>query len=397
MKRSDLSEAMRSGLVPVEGRSGAYALVPPAPPQSVNTGLINGQLVRAHEALAAMDATLKLLPNAALVTRTLARREAVRSSQMEGTNTEFDELLQYEAARDAQGLPADVRVTHNYVLALEHGLEHVNGTTSFTSDLVKHLHQILMAGVEDYRDEPGEFRTIQNWIGGRSIYEARLVPPPASHVPELMNGLLAYLRDQDTDTPTSIIVRIAIAHAHFEAIHPFRDGNGRVGRLLMPLMLAGEGHSPVYVGGFLKGRQREYYDALLAAQTRGDYVGWIDLLAKGVEVSCIDAIAVSKQLLALRENWAARLKGLRVDSAAHRVADHLIGYPSVTVRSLEAALEISFPTANAAVAELVKVGILEAVTRGARNRVFAAAEVIAVLDQPIEPEPEDAHDSGFKP
>lgn len=381
MKRSDLSPAHQQRLVPVPERSGAFALVPPPTPSLVPLAGIEHEVLKAHEALGCVRQLASDLPNADLIARTLDRREAVRSSQIEGTRTELDELFEYEATGDDEGLPSDVRVTFNYVRALDIGLQAVRqvGTAAITTGLIQQLHRSLMDGVKDYRDAPGEFRTVQNWIGSGNIYDASLVPPPPDQVNPCLDdlmGLLQYV--PDGVAVVSIIVRLAIAHAQFEAIHPFRDGNGRVGRLLMPIMLAAEGYPAVYLAGYLKANQRSYYDTLLAAQTRGAWQAWVGFLARGVVESCTEVAAMTRRLLALRDGWRQQVSSLREDATGRKLVEILLGRPVVTANLVKQQLGVSFPAANTAITQLVGLGILQASERR-RNRVFVADQVVALL------------------
>lgn len=387
MKRSDLSPSHQKRLVPVPDRSGAFALVPLPTPDRVPLAGIEHELLKAHEALGVVRQLVADLPNPDLIARTLDRREAVQSSQIEGTRTEVDELFEYEATGDEEGLPGDVQVTLNYVKALDVGLQAVRqvGTTAITKSLIQQLHRILLESVTDYRDAPGEWRTIQNWIGSGNIYDASLVPPPPDQVEPCLDDLVCLLQYQpDGVAVVSIVVRLAIAHAQFEAIHPFRDGNGRVGRLLLPIMLAAEGYPPVYLAGYLKSNQRSYYETLLAAQTRGEWQTWVRFLARGIIESCAEAAEMTRDLLALRDEWRSRVSSLRGDATGRKLVEILIGAPIVTANSVKERLGVSFPAANTAIAQLVDLGILKATERR-RNRVFAADQVVALLRRGVGP------------
>lgn len=381
MRKQDLSVDRQKLLVPVETAPGAFALIPPPVPRSLPLEGIAQPLFEAHEALAKMQEAASRLPNPYLITRTLDRREAVKSSQIEGTHADVDGLLEYEATGDAEGLPPDVAVTLNYVKALEYGLEQVreSGVQSITTNLVRELHRVLMEGEESYRDVPGEYRSIQNWIGAYRIYDARFVPPPAGKVQPAMEDLLDFMRyEPEGVVHTSVVARMAIAHAQFETIHPFRDGNGRTGRLLMPIMLAAEGYPPIYLAGFLKEHQSIYYDSLLAVQLRGDWKGWIRFLADGVVAACRESGVLAKDLLELQAAWQDRVSGLRADALAHKLVDYLMAKPVVTANQVKDDFSVSFPTANSALEQLTQFGIL-AEPRRKRNRVFVADEVITIL------------------
>ena len=391
MKKTDLCVARQKLLVPVEDYSGAFALVPPPTPRFIQLTGMHNELIRAHEALSALKTLTEQLPKPDLVMRTLDRREAVRSSQIEGTHSDVNDLLVYEATGSHEGLPSDVLVTLNYVKALDHGLKEVrriNGVDVLTNELIKALHLQLMTGVKDFKGTPGEFRKKQNWIGGFKIYNARFVPPPAGKVQDCMNDLesfLQYTPGEEEQMEVSIVLRMAIAHAQFETIHPFIDGNGRVGRLLLPLMLAAEGYPSIYLAGFLKSNQKAYYDALANVQLQEKWSDWVTFFATGFEQAAHESMITARELLALLERWkmAVNALGLRSDSVIKRFPELLIANPVVTVKQVKDLLGITFPTANAALAKLKEMGILVQTERQ-RNRVFMAMEVITLLDKSID-------------
>ena len=391
MKKTDLCVARQKLLVPIEDYSGAFALVPPPTPRFIQLTGMHNELIRAHEALSALKTLTEQLPKPDLVMRTLDRREAVRSSQIEGTHSDVNDLLVYEATGSHEGLPSDVLVTLNYVKALDHGLKEVrriNGVDVLTNELIKALHLQLMTGVKDFKGTPGEFRKKQNWIGGFKIYNARFVPPPAGKVQDCMNDLesfLQYTPGEEEQMEVSIVLRMAIAHAQFETIHPFINGNGRVGRLLLPLMLAAEGYPPIYLAGFLKSNQKAYYDALANVQLQEKWSDWVTFFATGVEEAAHESMITARELLAILERWhmAVNALGLRSDSVINRFPELLIANPVVTVKQVKDLLGITFPTANAALAKLKAMGILVQTERQ-RNRVFMAMEVITLLDKSID-------------
>ncbi len=246
MRASDFSPDRRKHLVAVPGRENVKALVPPRCPRTLDALPVLDVLVAAERAIASTAAVARLLPRPDLITRSLERREAVLSSQIEGTRTDLTQLLEYEATGSGEGLPDDAGITLGYVHALDHGLRVVRrdgGRRNLTLDLIRQLHRVLMSGAEyRYPEGPGEWRRGQNWIGGRRIEDATFVPPPVSHLEACLLDLEDFLQvDISSTAMMALPLRLAVAHAQFEAIHPFSDGNGRVGRLLPPLMLAAEG------------------------------------------------------------------------------------------------------------------------------------------------------------
>ncbi len=392
MKTSDLSPDRQKLLVPLKDYPGAFALVPPPSPRTLGLKEVFGDIVKAHEALGAVQAATSRLPNPNLATRTLDRREAVRSSQIEGTSSDVGQVLEYEATGSDDGLPRDVVVTLNYVKALQFGLQQVatRGSAALDRTLIEMLHRHLMEGT-DYKDTPGEFRQRQNWIGGhRNIYDAKFVPPPHDYVRDCiadLEELLRYVPSEEDQTEISIVIRMAIVHAQFETIHPFIDGNGRVGRLLLPLMLFAEGYPPVYLAGFLKENQQEYYDTLGAVQLRGEWVPWVRFLAEGVQAAARETIQTAERLTALLDQWQTliRTSNIRSDALPHRLPEYLIAHPVVTVRLIQEAFNTSFPTANAAMNIMREKGIVAPQTQRKRDRIFIATEVISVLNRPPVP------------
>lgn len=389
MRRTDLSPERQKLLVPLTSHPGAFGLIPPPTPLNLNLPL--PEVRRAHEALGLLQASVANLPNRLLVTRTFDRREAVRSSQIEGTGSDIDDVLRFEATGNDEGLPPDVVVTLNYVKALQYGLGEVaqHGVKALTIDLIERVHKRLMDGVRDYHDVPGQIRQHQNWIGGARIYDAKFVPPPPDRVRECLEDMLRVLQYQAAEEDfyeISLIIRLAIIHAQFETIHPFLDGNGRVGRILLPLMLAAEGYPPVYLAGFLKANQDIYYQTLGQVQLRGEWIDWVRFLATGVDIACRESIGIAQELTAIVARWKQTLDtlNLRSDSAVIRLPDYLVGTPVVTVKQVAKDLEINFTAANRALDRLQELGIVTLLGEGKRHRVFAAREVIRLLSLPTE-------------
>jgi Fic family protein len=388
VKTSDLSPARQKLLVPCVDYPGALALAPPPTPRLLDLKGHGEELRRASTALELLKDLSARLPNPDLITRTADRREAVRSSQIEGTNSGVNDLFTYEATWSAEGLPPDVRITQNYVAALEFGLQKVrkSGPAALDSSLIKELHAHLMDGEES--GGAGEYRKKQNWIGGGgNIYRARFVPPPPDRVSACMDDLdrlLTYSPGEETQMVLSLTMRIAIAHAQFETIHPFVDGNGRVGRILLPLMLAAESYPPVYLAGYLKDNQQEYYDALAGVQLRDEWSAWVRFFACGVEEGVQESLRTALALEGILKQWQAQLAQLELRSHAVllRFPELMIGTPVLTAHRAKDALGISFPAASAALAQLEKLGILVQPVKQQRNRIFVAKDVIEVLNRP---------------
>ena len=392
MHKKDLSSDRQKRLVPLEEYPGAQALIPPPVPDNLDIkGVDHGQLVRAHDALDLLEEVSSRLPNPNLLTRTYDRREAVRSSQIEGTYSGMDDLFAFEATGSDEGSHPDVRVTKNYVVALEEALSVVreHGAAAINCQLIQNIHARLMEGV-DFDGVPGQFRERQNWIGsGGSIYNATYVPPPHTEIRpclEDLESLLQYSAPEEAQMVPSIVSRMAIAHAQFEAIHPFIDGNGRVGRILLPLMLAAENYPPVYLAGYLKENQRDYYDALAGVQLKGKWADWLNFFSTGVEVAVQESIRTGLALEKLLDKWKTAVSelGLRSHSIMHQLPELLLGTPVLTAHQAKEMLNTSFPSASASLAKLEDMGILNLKKQQRRNRIFVAQEVIDILNRSVQ-------------
>jgi Fic family protein len=328
---------------------------------------------------------------AKLLMHMLNRREAVDSSQIEGTHTQFDALLLHEieaGSPDAVADP-DAVLTLNYLRAYTWGAEQVeaHGCRALDVPLICRLHNQLMQG--DSRSAPGILRTVQNFIGGMQMEHARFIPPPPSEVPRLMAELDRLIRhepDPESHYQIGILARAPIIHAQFEAIHPFVDGNGRVGRLLFPLMFVAEGDLPIHLASFLKLRQRDYDDALLDVQMHLRWDKWIELFLECTMASCRHTVHLLRELGNTAERWGEKLEARRTrkHAAAWRLVDLLLGQPVVTVNAVAKKLNVTFSSANEAIAMLARLDILRPQGKQRRNRAFQAHEVMNLLHTGID-------------
>lgn len=314
------------------------------------------------------------------ITRALALREALQSSWIESVHATLEDVLFFQST--GKGSPG-ARAVDNCFQALLVGMDAIAGSPgALDLDLIRDLHRYLMSGNLSYKDIPGAFRQIQNWIGGYRIENARYVPPPPERVvasmEELVKGVLQH--QPSDDQPVNVILRAGIAHAQFEAIHPFRDGNGRVGRMLISLILAAEGYPFVGLSGPLLRCRREYFDALLDAQTHGDWTGWLTFYCQAVAVSAEETLILVGQLEQLQERWREMVKDRREGSASRRLVEHLICTPVITVKQAAGMVRCSVTTAGRAIADLVGLGILVS-SGGRRDRVFVATEIVDLLRQ----------------
>ena len=384
MRKTDLHPQLQASSVPIPGRGGCYAVIPLPVPIHVDVPECFVLFALASRELEDLAVALKKNPaRADLLLKMLNRREAVDSSQIEGTKTGFDGLLlhELEIGKENGQLDADASETFAYIRAFVMGCAAVelSGQQALTKELICRLHGELMA--EQPRATPGQIRTVQNYIGIQ-LETARYVPPPATAVGRLLDDLESLLQYQpDGVMEVSILMRAAIAHAQFEAIHPFLDGNGRTGRLLLPLMLQAAGEPPIHLATFLKVRQQAYYDALLAVQTQLNWTPWVRLFLECVIASSRHTVQLLGVMQELQVKWQGSLvdQRKRKDAAVWRVVELLLGQPVITVNELVHRLGVSFPAANQAVNDLVAMDILRPANTQRRGRVFHAHEVMNAL------------------
>ena len=360
--------------------------LPPDPPLSID-GALRDRLDAALLALGRLDSVSTLLPDTHLFLYMYVRKEAVLSSQIEGTQSSLSDLLLYEA--DAvPGVPLDdVREVSNYVAATEHGLGRVREGFPFSNRLIRELHGILLAHGRGADREPGEFRRSQNWIGGSRPGNALFVPPPPEEVVTCMGALERWLHDQPERTPT--LLKAALAHVQFETIHPFLDGNGRVGRLLVTLLLCVEGvlREPLlYLSLYLKQRRSEYYALLDQVRQHGDWEEWVAFFADGVTESAAGAVATAQRLVRLAQDDRERISGLgRAAGSALRLHHALQERPLTTATALARRAALSLPATLKSLEALQRAGIVTEITGRKRNRVFSYAPYVRILSEGTEP------------
>jgi len=332
------------------------------------------------------DAVAAAPGHAKLLMHMLNRREAVDSSQIEGTHTQFDELLLHEIQAGTKDAVTDTDAdrTMNYVYAYSEAVKAIEerGRSALDVELILSLHKQLMRG--DTRTTPGRFRNVQNFIGGMKMEHARFIPPPATEVSRLMEDLVArigYEPSEDSPIQINILGRAPFIHAQFESIHPFVDGNGRVGRILIPLMFLAEGEPPLHLASFLKVRQREYYDALLEVQMRLKWAAWNQLFLECVIASCRHTVHLLAELAKLSERWDQALKSrqFRKHATVWQLSKLLLGQPVITVNAAAHRLKVSFPAANTAIGVLVDLDILREYGKQNRSRAFQSHEVMNLL------------------
>ncbi len=370
----------------VKTPQGYWAFVPSPVPRSLDldSGLVS-LLSEADRALGMLAGIGSTLPNPYLLIAPFLSREAVLSSRIEGTQASLFDLFLFEAAQERRARAGDVREVANYVGAAHHGITRL-AQLPLGLRLVRELHARLLQGVRGRDQTPGEFRAIQNWIGQPPTYaleDAVYVPPPVSEMGPLLGDWEDFLHERLTMPP---LVRCALMHYQFEAIHPFRDGNGRLGRLLITLYLCANRHLPeplLYLSAFFDAHKGEYYDRLQAIRTEGDWSDWLGFFLSGVVEQARDGAERSKRILKLREDYRERLLGVTRAATAQRLLDLLFARPAVSITGAQQSLDVSYLTASRAVAALAEAGILEEVTGARRGRVFVAEQLVRCIDEPL--------------
>jgi Fic family protein len=357
------------------------APLPPTPAIEL-TGARQRLLERALLACGRLDAITALLPEPDLFLYAYVRREAVLSSQIEGTQSSLSDLLMFELDQ-APGVPFDdVTEVSNYVAALEHGLARLREGFPLCNRLLREIHARLLASGRGATKQPGEFRTSQNWLGGTRPGNAQFVPPPPQEVEPCMGALERYLHAPDAP---GALVKAALAHVQFETIHPFLDGNGRVGRLLIALILHHDGvlRQPLlYLSLYFKQHRAEYYRQLDAVRHTGDWESWLDFFLEGVEQTATGAMDTAHRLLALFQQDAVRVSTLGRSAAnALHLFDALRRRPVATIGMLAQQTGVSFATAARHVEALVHLGILHELTHKSRERVFAYQRYLDILNE----------------
>ncbi len=378
--------------VPIGG--GVEAFVPdPLPPPIEWTPALVRVLSEADRLLSRLAGEAGRLPKPEILLRPLLSREAVLSSRIEGTRTGLDELLATEAGAAEPADEADWREVSNCLRALDHGLKR-RREIPLSLRLVRELHEHLVRGVRGSAGEPGEFRRIQNWIGppgARAAADATYVPPPPDALADCLDAWEKFLHDRSLPP----LVHIALAHYQFEAIHPFLDGNGRVGRLVITLLLLDHDllRSPFLpLSAYFEATRREYYATLRAVSEAADWDGWLRYFLTGVALISEDTLSRAQRIHALLERWRADAEQARSTVPA-RLVDQLGRNPYCTIRGVARRLRLAFTTAQRAVEFFVQAGILTQVDTRLRDRVYCARSLLAILNEPVRlrrPGPRDA-------
>ena len=395
MQQSDFTRLSLGRLVPTV--EGALAFAPAPLPRSVplQGGTLH-LLGWAEHALGELSGVTARLVNPYLLGSPLLRREAILSSRIEGTYASAEQLVMLEAGSPPpdERQQNDAREVLNYVEAMQLGLKLLN-ETPFTLRLIKSVHARLLRGVRGDREQPGEFRRSQNYIGRKTegIRGARFVPPPVPEMQQALHDLEKYLHvgphgPPDPTAPPDpavapLLIRLALVHYQFETIHPFRDGNGRVGRLLIPLLLISHGRlrEPLlYMSGYLERHRDAYNDHMLKVSRTGEWAPWLDFFLRGVVESARESVDLADKLIALRDGWQRQFHNARSSALLIKLIEHLFRSPYVTITSASKLLDVTPAAASSNISKLVRAGILAERTGRKRDQIFVAMDILHVVE-----------------
>ncbi|MDV3238085.1 MAG: Fic family protein [Gammaproteobacteria bacterium] len=385
MKRDLQGHYVTISTVGEQARAFVPAPLPPNPPIDW-TPELRSKFDQALLALGRLDSVSMLLPDTALFLYVYVRKEAVLSSMIEGTQSSLSDLLLFELDQ-APGVPLDdVREISNYVAALDHGLRLLKEGLPLSLRLIREVHGVLLAKGRGSNLTPGEFRRSQNWIGGTRPGNAAFVPPPAGEVPECMSRFESFLND--LPEPTPVLLKAALAHVQFETIHPFLDGNGRVGRLLITLLLCEQQvlrEPMLYLSLYFKTHRRYYYELLNNVREAGDWEAWLDFFAEAVIVTATQAVETAQQLLALSNRDRDRIGTLgRAAPSAMRIHRVLMEHPIATSNWLVEKTGLTPATVNKSLANLEQLGVVRELTAQKRNRLFSYQDYVDIMNRGTE-------------
>lgn len=379
MERTVFSENMWGRLIET-GRDYIAFTPKPLPPSITLDWKLVGILSEADRKLAELAGLASNLPNPHLLINIFVRKEAVLSSKIEGTQASLSDLFFFENSQSKIPENSDVNEVANYVAAMEYGQKRLNDLP-LSLRFIREIHQVLMQGVRGEYATPGEFRRTQNWIGppGCTLSNATYVPPP---VPEMHDALVALEKYFYSQSELPVLIRLALIHYQFEAIHPFIDGNGRIGRLLIVLLLLHERvlrHPVLYLSAFFERNRQQYYDNLLNVSQKGDWFTWLSFFLTAVKEQSIDASLRTKKLMSQWDLYRTRFSQARSSALLQRLVDCLFRAPFITVPSAAKYLGVTQRSATMNIQKLVSAGILREVTGKERHRVFVATEILNII------------------
>jgi Fic family protein len=359
--------------------------LPPVPPLQMEG--LQLLLEQASRALGRLDGMSTVLPDPALFLYTYVRKEAVLSSQIEGTQSSLSDLLLFENSETPGAPIGDVQEVSNYVAALDHGLLRLREGFPLSLRLIREIHAILLSKGRGSEKEPGEFRRSQNWIGGTRPGNAVYVPPPSNLVMDCMGQLELFLHEKESGLP--LLIKAGLVHVQFETIHPFLDGNGRLGRLMVTFLLCAQGalsEPLLYLSLYLKSNRQTYYDLLSHVRTDGDWEAWLQFFLTGVKETAEQAVAAARKLLSLIDKDRRKIESSGKPAVSElRLFQYAASRPIFSITSAAGALQQSFPTVSKAAKRLEQLRILSAAPGPRRPRLYSYAEYLKILSEGTEP------------
>jgi Fic family protein len=360
---------------------------PPLPPADLDLSGLHQHLDRANQALGRLDGLTVLLPDVRFLLYLYVRKEALLSSQIEGTQSSFADVLLFENKVPTNVPKEDVEEVSNYVAAMQHGLRRLHGGFPLSLRLIREIHAILLRGGRGANRTPGEFRRSQNWIGGSRPGNASFVPPPPAEMMECLDRFERFLHDEKHRLP--LLVEAGLVHVQFESIHPFLDGNGRLGRLLITLLLCAKRalkEPLLYLSLYFKTHRSRYYDLLQRVRTDGAWEEWLQFFLEGMAATAQEAAETATRILHLFSTDREKIQKLgRSSSSALRVHEYMQRKPIANIAATAKALKISIPTVTLALNHLVRIGIVEEVTGKRRDRLFTYSRYFNIVSKGTEP------------
>jgi Fic family protein len=359
--------------------------LPPAPPLRLDG--LQQILEQANQAVGRLDGLASILPDLSLFIYTYVRKEAVLSSQIEGTQSSLSDLLMFEND-EVPGVPIqDVQEVSNYVAAMNHGLQRLRSGFPLSLRLICEVHDVLLSKGRGREKQPGEFRRSQNWIGGTRPGNAPFVPPPPDLVLDCMSSLELFLHEDRPDLP--LLIKAGLVHVQFETIHPFLDGNGRLGRLLITFLLCAQNviREPIlYLSLYFKTHRTAYYDLLDRVRAKGDWEAWLDFFLTGIKDTAEQAASAARRIVVLLEDDRRRIEALgRPAASVLRVFQHMQRNPIVSIPATAQKIGISAPTVAKSLEHMRQLGILREITGRERHRLFVYEPYLAILNEGTEP------------
>lgn len=345
--------------------------------------VLQARLSEADRALGRLDGITEILPDVDFFVLMYIGKEATLSSQVEGTMATFSDMLKAEARIEDTDIHSDVDEIQNYIKAMNYGLDRLE-TLPLSLRLIREIHEVLLRGVRSEGKTPGSFRKSQNWVGGHSIETASFMPPPPHEVMPLLGNLEKYMHDK---TPAPVLLKTALIHLQFEAIHPFLDGNGRVGRLLITFYLCQQSvleRPLLYLSEFFRVNRQEYYESLTAAHKKDDLEGWLRFFLEGVTLTARSAAETAQRVIDLRENDVRSVTEMgAVSEKAMKLLNHLYRSPLVRIRDVEKIVGLSNPNAIALIRKFTELKILQEITGRKRNKIFANSRYIDIFNTDV--------------